>query len=107
MTTSLASRRLLSGLEQIRDALEAGDYAVLEARLGEYDAALRACFSSEPPKVTLDECRQLQQRHAELQAAMHRLRDEAAEWLRNDRRIRHAIQAYAGPRGLRRRGGLR
>lgn len=108
MTTSLASRRLLSGLDRIRDALEAGDYAMLETRIGEYDTALRACFSSTPPEVTLEECRELQEQHAELQATMHRLRDEAAEWLRNDRRTRQAILAYAGSRSSRRRGtGLR
>lgn len=98
MSTSLASRRLQTGLERIRDALDAGDYAVLETRIGEYDTALRTCFASTPPELTLEECQQLQRQQAELQAAMHRLRDEAAEWLRNDRRTRHAIQAYAGRR---------
>lgn len=102
--SSLAARRLLSGLDRIRASLDAGDYPALERQIADYDAGLRACLDADPNALSQDDYRELQRRQADLQAAMHRLRDEAADWLRNDRRTRHAIQAYAGLRTLRRRG---
>lgn len=100
-----AANRLKSELEGIIDALHAENYASVEERIGAYDHSLRACFSQQPPLLTVDECKQLQKMQNEIQSCMQQVRDEAADWLRAERRTRYAVQAYGG-RGSRRLRGL-
>ncbi len=98
MTTSLASRRLMSGLHRIRAALDAADYPLLEDQMGEYASALQACFANGTTELSIEECHALQEQHDALQARMRNLRDEAAAWLRQQRHANQAIQAYTGVR---------
>lgn len=103
-----AFQRLIHALETVADALAAGDYPEVERRIASYGASLRECFSQSVPALSADECGRLQHRHAELHSQMQQLRDGAAQWLRNDRRTRHVIQAYSHYRGGRHGGvGLR
>ncbi len=103
---SIVARKLMSELESIQDALRVENYPVVEERLGAYDTSLRACFAQPTPVLSIDECQKLQQMQAQVLDTMRQMRDEAAEWLRNNRQTRHAIQAYTGLRAIRRRGAI-
>lgn len=82
--------------DAVRAAVAAEDWEAASARVGEYDAALRARFESPDAKPTRDECERLLAENLALMAELAAARDVAAEALRSFQRERRGVQAYLG-----------
>lgn len=81
--------------DAVRAAVAAGDWEAASARLGDYDAGLRARFEA-ATAPTPAECERLLGEHQALTAELASARDLAASALRQFQRERRGVQAYLG-----------